>query len=465
MDPPLFYKSCWHGVVDGQGLHEIANLNNFINKILYRFDDHMQELLRGASVAFVLKILAAGLAFGLNVVLARLLGAEDSGVFFLAFTIVLIVAAIGRVGMENALIRFIAANVTVAKPAKVLGVYRKAMFYSLIAAAFLSALLYQLAPWLSQAIFTKPELTKPLTIMAIAVVPLSLLTLHAHALQGLKNIAESILVLSVTVPLLTCLISILFVPGYGINAAVLGYLVSTILTLLLGRWFWRKAVYSFEAHSAGFNRNELLASSMPLFGVVLMNMVITWSPMLFLGVWESSANVGIYSAASRTAMLTSFVLVAVNSIAAPKFAALYQQGNIDTLGAVARKSAKIMVVLASPILLLFLLIPEWILSVFGEQFKQGAVVLMILAVGQFVNVLTGSVGYLLMMSGNELILRNNLLFCITIGTILNFYLIPKFGMVGAAISAAFVLSIQNIIAMIMVRKKLNIMTLPWVKLG
>ena len=424
----------------------------------------MQELLHGASVAFALKVLAAGLAFGLNVVLARLLGAEGSGIFFLAFTIVLIVAAIGRVGMENALVRFIAANIAANQPGKVLGVYRKAMLYSLAAATLFSMLLYLLAPWMSQVIFTKPELTKPLTIMALAVVPLALLTLHAYALQGLKKIAASVSVLRVIVPLVTCLVALLFVPAYGIDAAVWGYLLATVVTLLIGRWLWQRATHPFNTHPAEFDRSELLASSMPLFGVVLMNMVITWSPMLFLGVWESSKNVGIYSAASRTAMLTSFVLVAVNSIAAPKFAALYQQGDIQALGAVARNSAKIMIVLASPALLLFLLFPEWVLSVFGEEFKQGAVVLMILSAGQFINVATGSVGYLLMMSGHERLMRNNLLFCAIVGVLLNLWLIPNYGIVGGAISAAITLSMQNIIAMILVSKKLNIMTVPWKKM-
>ncbi len=431
-------------------------LPGFIRKIFNRFDGHMQELLRGASIAFVLKILAAGFAFGLSVVMARLLGAEGSGIFFLAFTIVLIVAAIGRVGMDNALVRFIAANVAAKRPGKVLGVYQKAMLYSLVTATALSVLLYLLAPWISQVIFSKPELLQPLAIMAIAVVPLALLTLHAQALQGLKRIAASISVLSVIVPLLTCLIAVLFIPVYGINAAAWGYLFATIATLLLGRWFWQKAICSFKTHPAEFDRKELLASSMPLLTVVMMNMVITWSPMLFLGIWESSENIGIYSAASRTAMLTSFVLVAVNSIAAPKFAALYQQGDMEALGSVARKSTKIMALIASPVLLLFLLIPESILSIFGEQFKQGAVVLMILSIGQFINVATGSVGYLLMMSGNERLMRNNLLFCMLVVLLTSYMLIPLYGVIGAAISAGVVVGVQNLIAFVMVKRKLGI---------
>jgi len=436
----------------------------FLKKIITNFDSHIQELLHGASVAFVLKIAAAGFAFGLNVVLARLLGPAGSGMFFLAFTIVVIVAAIGRIGMENALVRFIATNVTSGLPGKVLGVYKKAIFYSFIMATILSVLLYLVSPWLSHVIFSKPNLAEPLTIMSIAVVPLALLTLHAHALQGLKKIAASVSVQSIVVPVITCLIAILFVPKYGINAAVWGYIVATIMALLIGRRCWERASSNFNSHMVVFGNKELFNSSIPLFSGVILNMVITWSPMLFLGVWEHNENVGIFSAASRTSMLISFVLIAVNSIAAPKFAELYKQGNLKVLENVARTSAKMMMLFAFPLLFVFLMIPEFILSMFGEQFKQGAPILMVLAIGQFVNVSTGSVGYILMMTGNEILMRNNLLFIASLGVLLNVWLTSSYGVFGCAVAVALTLSIQNLIAMILVWKKLGIMTFPWINM-
>ena len=106
-----------------------------VRRFIRQFDEHNQELIRGVSAAFLLKVLGAGFSFGLSVVLARLLGAAGSGIFFLAFTIVVILATFGRVGMENALIRFIAANISADKPGKVLGDYQKAMLYSLIVSA------------------------------------------------------------------------------------------------------------------------------------------------------------------------------------------------------------------------------------------------------------------------------------------------------------------------------------------
>jgi len=420
-----------------------STLSNFFLTIVSRCDEHFQELLHGASVAFVLKILAAGSAFGLNVILARMLGAEGSGFFFLALSIVLVVATVGRIGMENSLVKFIAASVVSEHPGKVLGVYKKALLYSFVASAFLSTLLVLFAPWISKVIFSKPELEAPLSIMAIAVVPLALLTLHAYALQGLKKIGASISVLSVFVPFFTCIFVLPFAVRYGINVVASGYLLATIITLIMGRWFWLRAIHSFKYEKIEFASKELLSSSIPLLGVAIMNLVINWSPMVFLGIWESAENIGIYSAASRTAMLTSFVLVAINSIAAPQFAAFYQQGDLNKLEKVARNSTTIMVIFATPVLLLFLVVPEWILSIFGEQFKQGAIVLMILASAQFVNVVTGSVGYLLMMSGNERLMRNILFFCSIQVILLNLCLVPNFGMTGGAISVAVALASQN----------------------
>lgn len=73
-----------------------------------RVDHHMQEVLRGTGIAFVLKGVGAGLSFLLNVMIARYLGAEGAGIYFMAFTLSTIAVAIGRMGLDNTILRFIA---------------------------------------------------------------------------------------------------------------------------------------------------------------------------------------------------------------------------------------------------------------------------------------------------------------------------------------------------------------------
>jgi len=434
-----------------------------ISAFLKGFDQSTQELVRGAAIALVLKVLAAGAVFFLNVILARMLGADGSGLFFLSYTIVLIGATAGCIGMESALVKFVAGNESSGCHGKVLGVYRKAMLYVLISSSVLSLALYIVSPWLSAVLFGKPELAALLPIMLVALVPLSLYTLHAYALQGLKKIAASISVLSLIAPSIICALSLILFPFYGIEGTGYAYLIAAYVTLLVGVWFWRKYTTKFKSEMVVFDSKELLTSSLPMYGGVVMGILITWTPMLFLGVWESSENIGIYSAASRTAMLTSFVLMAVNSIAAPKFAALHKQNNLQEIGEVAQNSTKLMVYLSAPVLMLFIFFPEWVLSIFGDEFRSGAFVLVILAIGQFVNVATGSVGYLLLMTGRERSMRNNLMFCAFLAVIMNWLLIPAYGVIGGAIATAVILASQNIIATIIVWRKMGIIVLPRLK--
>jgi O-antigen/teichoic acid export membrane protein len=115
-------------------------------------------------------------------------------------------------------------------------------------------------------------------------------------------------------------------------------------------------------------------------------------------VWRPASDVALYNVAHRTAFLTTLMLTSVNSIAAPKFAELYHTRDLEALGATARDSARMMVVLALPVLLTFVFVPGFVMGLFGPEFEVGASVLVILALGQFVNVSTGSVGFVLIMT-------------------------------------------------------------------
>jgi len=428
--------------------------------ILINLDNHMGEIFHGLSTAFVLKLLAAGLAFAFNVVLARLLGAEDTGLYFLALTCISIAAVIGRAGLDNTLIRFIAANAAVEDWQLVKGVYNNGLKLAFVTSCVTSIFLILAAPWLSKAVFSKPELSGLIRWMAIAVVPFALFTLHAQALQGLKRIRDAISVLSVFLPFFSLLGITVLAPYWGVHGAVWAYILASYITLYIGLWRWRKATPQLRGLDGYFETKQMLRSSVPLFWMMVLNLIIYWSSSIMLGIWSSSAEVGIFNIAKRTAMLTSFILIAVNSIVAPKFSDFYNRGDIKALEQTAIYSSKFMTLMATPVLLLFILCPSWVMSLFGAQFSNGAIVLTILAVGQFVNVATGSVGYLLIMSGHETTMRNIAMICAIICLILNAILIPQIGLLGAAVATAITLSLQNLIAAWLVWYKLGIITAP-----
>src|SRR5690606_36654450 len=142
------------------------------------------------------------------------------------------------------------------------------------------------------------------------------------------------------------------------------------------------------------------------------------------------------ASALRTAMLTSFVLVAVNSIAAPKFAAMHRTGDFSSLRRVALFSVRLMLLAAVPVLVFMLAMPEWLMGWFGPEFVAAAPALQVLALGHFINIATGSVGFLLSMTGHEKLLRTNVLIAASVRVGLGLALIGPFGIVGAAVATA-----------------------------
>jgi O-antigen/teichoic acid export membrane protein len=237
---------------------------------------------------------------------------------------------------------------------------------------------------------------------------------------------------------------------------VWAYTLAAVITALVAYWMWRRATPQLRNIAGHFESNDLLHSSMPLFWMAFMSLLMHWTATLMLGVWGSNAEVGIFNVASRTAILTSFILTAINSIAAPQFAILYKQGDIEALGFIARSCAKLMVLIASPILLLFIIAPRWVLGLFGPQFVEGSAVLAILSITQFFNAAAGSVGPMLMMTGNERSVRNSMVAGALTSLVLNVLLIPCLGIIGAAAANGLSLVLVNVICLWEIHRCLGI---------
>ena len=88
------------------------------------------------------------------------------------------------------------------------------------------------------------------------------------------------------------------------------------------------------------------------------------------------------------------------------------------------------------------------MGLFGEEFKTGTLALMFLTTGQFVNAASGSVALILGMTGKEKFASYVILIATIINFMLNFVLIPKLGINGAAVASMVGLMFWNIIFLI-----------------
>jgi O-antigen/teichoic acid export membrane protein len=421
----------------------------------------MREVVMGASSAFAVKVIAAASGLALSIALARTIGAEGAGVYFLALTIITVAATAGRLGLDNIVVRLVAGSRVEGEWNRVRATHRKALVLTLVASGTIAAIICAAAPVIARAAFGKPELAGTLRWMSLAIVPTALATIHAQSLQGLKRIRPAMALLSLWTPLLTIIGLPVLATRMGVEGAAIALLAASSGTLLIGHLQWRAASRAqVGVDTPGPGTAEMLDRSIPLLWVALLGGTPRWAPTLLLGLWVESAAVGVYAVAWRVASLTAFVLLAVNSIVAPMFAEFYHKNDLVNLERIARHSARLMALFALPFVLPMILAPRLVMSLFGEEFHGGSLVLVLLALGQYVNVATGSVGYLLVMTGHERIIRNITVAAAAVNIVLCVALIPSFGITGAAIATSIAIAAQNIVAAALVSRKLGIATLP-----
>jgi O-antigen/teichoic acid export membrane protein len=406
-----------------------------------------------------MRLLRTGISFAFNVLLMRMLGAEGAGVYELAYAITRISTFVGRFGLDQAIVRFTAANNATEDYTKINGVYRHALMISTAMASLATVVVFLAAP-LFASLFGEPTLVEPLRWMAFAIIPWSFLWIQSDFLQGIERTEDSMFVQTMGIPIVNIPFLVILTGAFGVVGAAMSYVIATVMIAFLGFRLWRRYTPQLRTVLGDFDRSTLLKTSMPLFWMDITMVFIGTSDTLLLGYFATSQAVGIYAAAKRISNLTSAFMQATVYVATPKFAAMYAKGEHDQLSSLARSVAKLTTLLALPYLGIFLLIPGVVMSIYGEEFRQGGIVLFILAIGQFINAATGATGFLLIMTGHEKVMRNVTFAANALKIALLLLMIPPMGYVGAALATMIGDASRELLAVFYIYRKLHIVTLP-----
>lgn len=424
------------------------------------------EMGRALVRTFAARSVAALGALALLLVVGRLYGPEGAGVFALAQSLLLGAGILARAGMSNALMRFVGQN---HDSFHVLLYLRWAVSRGLLISLLMVAVLW-FGRDIFEGLFDAGGLSEVLPGVAMAVPAYTFGLLLAGFFKGVRMPATACLLETGAVALLAGVFVFLWAQievGNGLEMIGYAYALAAWLVALQGAlqvWLWCRQQPWWRSPDnlapAEVTLLQFRVTSRAFFAANLAGFMQQVLGIMIAGWLLSSADLGLFKSSQQVGLLIAFILIVINAIFPPRFATLYHQGNITALGRLARQGALLAVVLASPMLLVCLAVPGWVLGWFGEGFDAGESLLRIIALAQLVNVATGSVGFLLSMTGHETLMRNIALTCNAFGLLAFFVLIPVLGALGAAIALAFVLVVQNLVAMYFVWKKLGIWTLP-----
>ncbi|MDY6936502.1 MAG: oligosaccharide flippase family protein [Cyanobacteriota bacterium] len=418
----------------------------------------LSTLAKGAIVAFVLQLLGVAATYISQIFLARWLGTTEYGIYEYVLTCALLLAILAALGLPGAVLRLIPEYRVKQEIGQLRGVLASSLPIvfgaGLIIAAISSGLILQLER-LQNWSYAQPLL------VGIWLVPLlSAIELQSEMARTVQRIVLARAPKQVFWPIATVLGAWLILQiRTPLNSITLLGLSILILAVIFGLQYWRldrifrpetervKPIYQFKVW---------FGVALPLLLGNGFFIVLSYTDVLMLGTWIDPAAVGMYSVAAKTSIWVRFVLQAVNTVVAPMFSELYAQGDRHALQALVSKTARWMFFPTIFAAILVIVNSEWILGLFGPEFVAARGQTIVLVGGSCVNALSGSVGYLMAMTGHQTQSSKVLGYSALVNLVLNVILIPKFAGLGAAIATATAMAMWNIWLYVLVVKNIGI---------
>ncbi|GHB09919.1 lipopolysaccharide biosynthesis protein [Salinicola rhizosphaerae] len=403
----------------------------------------------------------------LGLVLGRLYGAQGVGIFALAQSVIFGAGIIACYGLNGSLMRYVSQDV--ASP-NIMQYLRWAVLRALLLSVLFGTAIALLRSPIAAA-FDAPQLAPMLLGIALATPAFTLSFVAAGFLKGIGMPARASLQENGSISLWAAVaigVVAWIDPSRSLTLASWAFCFAAWLVCGQGvfhslRWLWRHpSVSRAEGPDATTlpSRGAFFSTAQSFIMLNLSMFLQQVVGMFIAGALLAHSDLGLFKSAERVGMIISFILLVINAVFPPRFSRLFHEGKHGALSRLGRQSSLVATAMALPPALLCLLFPEWVLGWFGPEFHAAANLLRIIVIGHLVNVATGSVAFLLTMTGREKLMRNISLTCSAIGVLGFLVLIPFWGAIGAAIALTLVISLQNIVAAIVVWKEMGIVMLP-----
>jgi O-antigen/teichoic acid export membrane protein len=411
-------------------------------------------------------------SFGLLLVLARGTALDTAGLFFQTLALASAGALVSTFGASAGVTR------AVARVARHAGHDASAEIWSALLPLSVASLVLGVTGTVAAApiasILTDSQHEHELTMMlltAMASIPLMALTRFMCALAravddplvgGLYDLAGQ--------PLLRVVAAALAVSSGGSGVALGLVLTGPAAVSLAGAWTQTRRTF----HRAGIQwsprpvwRSATAASfwrfAAPRGLEEIVQAANVWLLTLLVGALASPEQAAAYAAITRWTMATTLILQSVTTALLPRLSAAFHRGNVREAERLFQVTTSWVVVASTPICLALLLFPDALLSIVSPDLPDASLGLRILALGSMVNVVTGPVGGVILMTGRSTLNLVAALVAVVAMLVPAVPLINSLGASGAALAWALSLASQNLVLLMYGIHRLNMA--PWSRLS
>jgi O-antigen/teichoic acid export membrane protein len=404
------------------------------------FQSEMGRISRQSGVVFAGTIFTAIFGYVFKVYLARVLGAEALGLYALGMTIIGFVGILNGLGLPDSAVRFVALYVASRRFDALRSLLWNGTWVLLASNFVFAVIVLKAGPRIATHLYHSPQLVRYVPLFVLIMITGALTSFFGKVLAGYKEVGRRTMITRFVASPMTMAFTILLVLlGGGLWGYLVAQIVSAIVVLaLLVSMAWR--LTPAAARAVNLRKlslePEVWSFSAAMFGVGMMEFLMGQTDRVVLGYYRGAHDVGIYSVAAALVAYESIILQSVNQIFAPVIADVHTRGDLALLGRLFQTLTKWMLGLTFPLAIVMIVYARPIMAIFGREFAAGWSILVIGTCGQLVNCGVGSVGCILLMSGNQRRLVRVQACMAIIMVVLCVFLVPLWGAFGAAVAAA-----------------------------
>jgi O-antigen/teichoic acid export membrane protein len=380
-----------------------------------------------------------------QLIIIRLLSPSDYGLFSLGMTVITIYMIFGTLGLHSGSQRFIAFFEARGNESRTRGVIVSTLRIIVFSAAVSTVLSILLAGPLS-GLFDKPD-EKQVLVWFTALVPLSIgIQIMSSFFMGFKRASYSVFVERIGLSVVSTVMMVLFlIMRRNLTYVLVAQVLSHTLVFTIGLAY---AVRHFPIRIRDGERvlmgKELLAFSLPLLASSALGFLMAQTDTLMLGYYAPSEQVGFYNAAYLLAIVLPIFLESVSTMYMPVASGFVARNYRVELKNMYRSTTKWLFIFTLPLFLIFFLFPSQILGLaFGGDYPTAARALQLICLGDFFHTLLGPNGMTLVAYGRSSILMLVSIIATLINVVLNIFLIPRWGITGAATASFIALALVN----------------------
>lgn len=419
---------------------------------------------RGSMVNLTAMVLGAVLSFGLTVLVSRWLQPRAAGGFFELISLFTILSYTLYLGADTGLLRWIARARAIGGLADASKILTIAVVPIFIVGTVAAAAVWIAAPGIARVFLhgIAPAAAVADIRFIAPLVPLG--ALSAVVLSGARGFGRTwpyLAIQGLGQPALRVgLVLVALVMGWGLFGALVGWGLPIALGLIVGWVILERLIRTDvpEAAPAALPSRpttratrlglEFWRFAAPRGLAGAFQIVVIWLDILLVGAVLSSYSAGVYAAVSKLALMGTFALEATRLAIGPQLSALMARHEFTRTAHVHQSATRWLLIVSWPLYVLLTIFPVVVLGIFGQRYVVGAASLVAISLAMLVNLGTGNVTVVLLMGGKSSLSAYNALSALIVNVALNLILLPRVGIVGAAIAWAASIVVENVAAAI-----------------